>query len=187
MTTEPISVTIQKCIENDRIAQHELFRIYRKKIYDIVYKSLGNSFDSDDIVQQIFIAIFKSLSSFKGKASFDTWIYRISLKICSTQLRKKYRKRQPSLVYANSGDDVADVNSWSSPDETIEQKELSRTIYEALDKLSTEKRMIVVLYEMEGKSIDEIAAIVNKPVGTVKSRLFHGRKALGKHLRGILI
>jgi RNA polymerase sigma-70 factor, ECF subfamily len=187
MTTEPISVTIQKCIENDRIAQHELFRIYRKKIYDIVYKSLGNSFDSDDIVQQIFIAIFKSLSSFKGKASFDTWIYRISLKICSTQLRKKYRKRQPSLVYTNSGDDVADLNSWSSPDETIEQKELSRTIYEALDKLSTEKRMIVVLYEMEGKSIDEIAAIVNKPVGTVKSRLFHGRKALVKHLRGILI
>jgi RNA polymerase sigma-70 factor (ECF subfamily) len=66
----------------------------------------------------------------------------------------------------------------------MRQKELEREVYGALDKLSVDKRMIVVLYEMEGRSLEEIALIMKKPVGTIKSRLFHGRKALEKHLRG---
>ena len=185
MTSAPISVILQKCSENDRMAQHELFYLYKKKVNDIVYNSLGGSFDVDDIVQQIFIALFNSLKLFKGNASFDTWVYRISVKICTTQLRKKYRKRQPCVRYDSTGIEVEDARSWCNPAKALEQRDLERTVYAALDKLSAEKRMIVVLYEMEGKSLEEIARIVRKPIGTVKSRLFHGRKALEKHLRGI--
>jgi RNA polymerase sigma-70 factor (ECF subfamily) len=184
MTIAPISVLIQRCTDNDRMAQHELFHLYKKKVHALVYKSLGGAFDGDDIVQQIFIAIFNGLRFFKGNSSFDTWVYRISVKICTTQLRKKYRKRQPHVVYDSSGVDAEDVSGLCNPAAAIEQKELERTVYRALDKLPSEKRMIVVLYEMEGKSLEEIAQIVKKPLGTVKSRLFHGRKALEKHLRG---
>lgn len=184
MTTEPISVLLRKCNENDRMAQHELFNLYKRKVFDLAYKSLGRAFDIDDVVQQIFIALFNSLKVFKGNSSFDTWVYRISIKICTTQLRKKYRKRQPHLSYDPSGIEVEDPSGWCNPLEVMRQKELEREVYGALDKLSVDKRMIVVLYEMEGRSLEEIALIMKKPVGTIKSRLFHGRKALEKHLRG---
>jgi len=184
MGIAPISVLIQKCTENDRIAQHDLFHLYKKKVYDLVYKTLGGAFDNDDIVQQIFIAVFKGIKGFEGKSTFDTWVYRIGVKICTTQLRKKYRKRQPHVLYDSSGIELADSSRWGNPAANIEQKELQSVVYKALDKLSPEKRTIVILYEMEGKSLEEIAEIVKKPIGTVKSRLFHGRKALEKHLRG---
>jgi RNA polymerase sigma-70 factor (ECF subfamily) len=73
-----------------------------------------------------------------------------------------------------------------NPAEAIEKQELSRAIYEALDRLSVEKRMIVIMYEMDGLSLEEIAGVIKKPLGTVKSRLFHGRKALEKQLRGYM-
>jgi RNA polymerase sigma-70 factor (ECF subfamily) len=72
----------------------------------------------------------------------------------------------------------------NNPSKLLEEKELNRSIYHALNKLSADKRMIVVLHEMEDKTLEEIAQIMKKPLGTIKSRLFHGRKALEKHLRG---
>jgi RNA polymerase sigma-70 factor, ECF subfamily len=183
MVTIQVSEIVRKCIENDRMAQHDLFHSYKQKVYDLAFKSLGARFDIDDVVQQVFIAIFGSLRHFKGEASLDTWIYRITVKVCTTQLRKKYRKRQVSIVYDPMERECED-HSAANPAATVEKKELTHAIFDALGKLSIEKRMIVTMYEMDGHTIDEIAHILKKPVGTVKSRLFHGRKALEKHLRG---
>jgi RNA polymerase sigma-70 factor (ECF subfamily) len=176
---------IQKCIENDRIAQHELFHEYKQKVYNLVYKSLGGRFDIDDVVQQVFIAVFGSLRHFKGESSLDTWVYRITVKVCATQLRKKYRKRQPRIVFGAMDMEHEDP-SGVDPATAIEKQELSRTIYDALDKLSIEKRMIITMYEMDGHTLEEIARILKKPIGTVKSRLFHGRKSLEKQLKGYI-
>ena len=196
MDSNQISVLLQKCKENDRMAQHELFNAYKQKVYDLSYRSLGGNFDIDDVVQQIFIAIFSSLAQFKGMSSFDTWVYRITVKICTTQLRKKYRKRQPQISYdsAIAENDRGDLSSDTLSSDTLssnalavlERKELTQSIYRAFNKLSPEKRMIVILYEMEGRTLEEIALILKKPLGTVKSRLFHGRKALKKHLSGCM-
>jgi RNA polymerase sigma-70 factor, ECF subfamily len=183
MTTISRPDMVRKCIENDRMAQHELFHLYKQKIHDLTYKSLGNRFDIDDVVQQVFIAVFGSLRHFKGESSLDTWVYRITVKVCTTQLRKKYRKRQPNIMYDSMEREREDPAS-GDPCSAIEQQELSRVIYDALDKLPVEKRMIVTMYEMDGFTLEEIAQIIKKPLGTVKSRLFHGRKALEKQLRG---
>ncbi len=174
---------IQKCIDDDRMAQHELFHLYKQKVFNLAYKSLGGDFDIDDVVQQVFIAVFKSLRYFKGFSSLDTWVYRITVKICTNQLRKKYRKRQVRILYDSVSLEKEDAPDADNPAYAVEQNELRTIIYDALDKLSNEKRIIVVMYEMEGKTLEEIAAILKKPVGTVKSRLFHGRKALEKYLR----
>jgi RNA polymerase sigma-70 factor, ECF subfamily len=183
MVTIQVSDIVRKCVENDRMAQHELFHSYKQKVYDLAYKSLGARFDIDDVVQQVFIAVFGSLRQFKGESSLDTWIYRITVKVCTTQLRKKYRKRQVPIVYDPMERDCEDHSSVG-PEASIEKKELAHAIFDALDKLSIEKRMIVTMYEMDGHTIEEIAHILKKPVGTVKSRLFHGRKALEKFLKG---
>jgi RNA polymerase sigma-70 factor, ECF subfamily len=191
MDSNQISVLLQKCKENDRMAQHELFNAYKQKVYDLSYRSLGGNFDIDDVVQQIFIAIFRSLGQFKGISSFDTWVYRITVKICTTQLRKKYRKRQPQIFYDSviAENDRGDLSSGALSSDALavlERKELTQSIYRAFNKLSPDKRMIVILYEMEGRTLEEIALILKKPLGTVKSRLFHGRKALKKHLSGCM-
>ena len=191
MDSNQISVLLQKCKENDRMAQHELFNAYKQKVYDLSYRSLGGNFDIDDVVQQIFIAIFSSFAQFKGMSSFDTWVYRITVKICTTQLRKKYRKRQPQIFYdsAIAENDRGDLSSDALSSDALavlERKELTQSIYRAFNKLSPDKRMIVILYEMEGRTLEEIALILKKPLGTVKSRLFHGRKALKKHLLGCM-
>lgn len=179
---DDMSVILQQCLKNDRRAQRELFDYYRHRVHDLVYKSLGPRFDTDDVIQQVFIEVFKSLSHFKGDSSFDTWVYRIGCKVCTTQLRKKYRKRQPHIVFDSEQADAEPPAVGGGPHSDMEQKELESAVYCALDKLDAEKRMTVVLYEMEGRSLEEIAELAHIPVGTVKSRLFHGRKVLQKIL-----
>ena len=86
MATIQVADIVRKCIDNDRMAQHELFHSYKHKVYDLAYKSLGARFDIDDVVQQVFIALFGSLCHFKGESSLDTWVYRITVKVCTTIL-----------------------------------------------------------------------------------------------------
>jgi RNA polymerase sigma-70 factor (ECF subfamily) len=183
---EPMHDVLQLCLKNDRRAQRQLFDFYKHKVHDLVFKSLGPKFDTDDVIQQVFIELFKSITYFKGESSLDTWVYRISLKVCTNQLRKKYRKRQPQIVFDSQQADGEIDAADNGPSGDIEQKELGRAIYDALDKLDPEKRMTVVMYEMEGKSLEEIAQVAHIPLGTVKSRLFHGRKMLEKQLRRFL-
>ncbi|MBD3419459.1 MAG: sigma-70 family RNA polymerase sigma factor [Chitinivibrionales bacterium] len=177
---------VQKCIKGDARAQQTLFSKYKDKVYSLAYKSLGPFFEIDDIVQQIFVNIFKSLPSFKGLSSFDTWIYRISAKICIDQLRKKYRKRQIQILHDSEMAEHNAVDSGDNPHEMLENQELNHQIFQALGQLSPQKRMVVTLYEMDGKTIEEIAIILKIPAGTVKSRLFHGRNELKQKLRKIL-
>jgi RNA polymerase sigma-70 factor, ECF subfamily len=179
---QDMSLVLQQCLKNDRRAQRELFNCYKHKVHDLVHKSLGPRFDADDVIQQVFIELFKSLSHFKGDSSLDTWVYRISCKVCTTQLRKKYRKRQPQIVFDSDQADSEVDNKSPCPSADMEEKELHTAVYEALDKLDADKRMTVVMYEMEGRTLEEIAAVAKIPVGTVKSRLFHGRKILEKFL-----
>jgi RNA polymerase sigma-70 factor (ECF subfamily) len=188
MMLEPMAEVLQLCLKEDRKAQRQLFDFYKHKVHDLVFKSLGPRFDTDDVIQQVFIELFKSLSYFKGDSSLDTWVYRICVKVSTTQLRKKYRKRQPQIVYDSRQIDAeTDAEDFAGgPFKDMERKELATAIYDALDRLDAEKRMTVVMYEMEGKSLEEIAQIERVPVGTVKSRLFHGRKILEKHLKRYL-
>jgi RNA polymerase sigma-70 factor (ECF subfamily) len=186
MMLEPMTGVLQQCLKDDRKAQRQLFDFYKHKIHDLVFKSLGPRFDTDDVIQQVFIELFKSLTYFKGDSSLDTWVYRICVKVCTTQLRKKYRKRQPQIVFDSQQSDVETGTKDPGPFQDLEQKELAGEIYTALDRLDAEKRMTVVMYEMEGKSLEEIALIARVPVGTVKSRLFHGRKILEKLLKRYL-
>ena len=128
---EPITDLLSRCKQNDRQAQRELFANYRHKVHSIVFKSLGPKYDIDDIIQQIFIEIFKSIDGFKGDSSFDTWVYRISFKVCTTQLRKKYRKRQTPIVY-NSDQVELNADDLHNPLALMEQREIQAAIHEAL-------------------------------------------------------
>ncbi len=178
-------VLIEGCIKGDRQYQILLFRKYKNTVYSLIYKTLGSSYDVDDIIQQVFIRIFNSLKKFKGLSSLDTWVYRITTKVCIDQLRKKYRKRQISIINSSETIDNS-FPSERSPLKEQEHQELRQQIENGLNKLSIEKRLVVSMFEMEGFSLQDIAKILKKPIGTVKSRLFHGRKELAQHLRNFI-
>jgi RNA polymerase sigma-70 factor (ECF subfamily) len=179
----PINKMVAGCVSGDRRSQKEFFHKHVRSVYSFCYRQLGPGFDTDEIVQQIFIKVFSSLKSFKGLSSIETWIYRISSKVCTDQLRSKYRKRKLDII--SDSDTLASEGGpggYQDPSERLENKELAKSIYLALSKLSEEKRVVIVLYEMEKKSLEEIAALIEAPIGTVKSRIFHARLELQKHL-----
>ncbi len=180
----PIEQLIERCIRGDRKCQLMLFDTYKAKVHGIAWKMLGPRFDVDDAVQEIFINLFQSLPTFKWLCSVDTWVYRLSLKTCTDHLRRKYRKRKVDITA--DGGEAELFAADESPEATttsVERKELRQQLIMALDKLTTEKRQVVVLFEMEGKTIEEIAEIIQAPPGTIKSRLFHGRNELKSHLK----
>jgi RNA polymerase sigma-70 factor (ECF subfamily) len=184
MHIDPI---VSGCVAGDRRCQRMLFKNYRDRVQSLVVKSLGPDFDTDDVIQQVFIRVFDSLRSFEQRSSLDTWVYRITSKVCMDQLRRKYRKRQlPTVHITDALEGQIRSGRHLEPGGRLELKELNRTLYDGLQKLSPSKRMVLVLFEMEERSLDEIAGIIGKPVGTVKSRLFHARKEMETHLRRYL-
>lgn len=177
---------ISGCRAGDKQCQRMLFKKYRNRVFSIICHALSPYVDTDDIVQQVFIKIYRSLDNFKGLASLDTWIYRITLKVCIDQQRKKYRKRQLKIIYNPDILEIQQDVKKPNPYIEHEQKELSDQILKGLDKLSPEKRVVVTMFEMEGFSLEDISTIIQKPIGTIKSRLFHGRKELAAFLRKYL-
>jgi RNA polymerase sigma-70 factor (ECF subfamily) len=177
---------VARCIAGDRKYERKLFKKYRNPIYSLIFSILGQDSNIDDINQQVFIKIFRSLKNFKGLSSLKTWVYRITTKVCIDQLRKKYRKRQLHIISNTDYIDNHSDPSGTNPSKEQEQIELKKQIDDGLNKLSIDKRLVVTMFEMEGLSLQEISEILNKPVGTVKSRLFHGRKELAGHLRKYL-
>lgn len=179
---ELLDELITKSIYGDEKAQRELFQKYRDMFYKLAYKSLGPAYDIDEVVHEIFIQVFKGLASFKGHSAFETWAYRIGINVCFSKLRFKFKKRKLDVISGVENFENIASQGQENPYEALESRELEAKIFEALDKLDQKKRTIVVLHDMEGKTLDQIARMVKKPVGTVKSRLFHGRNEMKKYL-----
>jgi RNA polymerase sigma-70 factor, ECF subfamily len=174
---------VRESIAGNQGAQRAFFQRFKKLFYNLAYKSLGPMFDLDEVVHEIFIQVFRALPSFKGKAALDTWAYRIAMNVCLSRLRTKMKKRQLNLVHGLEGVEDRVPHPGGGPHDDLLQKELEGKIFDALTRIDARKHMIIVMHDMEGKSIEQIATLMRKPQGTIKSRLFHGRKELKKYLQ----
>ncbi len=174
---------IEGCIRNDRKAQRELFKRYRERVFRLIARLIREEYDRDEILQKTFISIFESLKRFKMESSLDTWIYSITTRVCMDRLRKAYRKNIISLSQEPEESMDSYMSKGKNPEEKTNNSEQIRLVYKALGRLDPEKRAIIVLYEIEGFSVDEIAGITRKPPGTIKSKLFHTRKELKNYLK----
>ncbi|MBD3243463.1 MAG: sigma-70 family RNA polymerase sigma factor [Chitinivibrionales bacterium] len=179
---------VRECIDGNRAAQHELFCTYRDTILRLVWRLLGprDRHERDDAVQQVFIALFRSLDRFRYESSLDTWVYRIGTRVCMTLLRKRYRKRVLQIDPAASTEIEGVRDRSVSPQEQLERREREEALYTALDRLDRHRRTVFVLAEIEGRELEEVARIIGRPVGTVKSRLFRARRDLARMLGSLL-
>lgn len=164
---------------------------YSQPLYSLIARSLQDPADAADITQEVFIKVFRSIRSFNGDASLRTWLYRIALREASNQRRWWSRHKRQELTIdtplspaeLNSGtealclDDTL-IDAGGSPFDNALRNEFKLRVEDCLRKLPEAFRSVVVMREMEGFSYEEIAEILEVPIGTVKSRLMRGRAAL---------
>jgi RNA polymerase sigma-70 factor (ECF subfamily) len=172
---------------NEDAAYDELVRTYSAMIYHVAYRMLGDAGEASDVVQEIFLKVFKNIGGFRAEAALKTWIFRIAFSEILNRLRwwkRRYRYATVSLDEKPNGRPASDivVHSGPTPEEMLQSKERETAIQEALRKLSHEHRSIIVLRDIEGFSYNEISDVLGISVGTVKSRLARARADLKKSL-----
>jgi RNA polymerase sigma-70 factor, ECF subfamily len=167
-------------------AYEELLTRYQQPVYGIVYRLLGDQNDACDVVQEIFLKVFRSVHSFKERSSFRTWIYRIAVNEAHNHRRwfSRHRKREVAIDREDGAYGAFEIapDPGPSPFDFALDRETHLLIERALEEISPVFRTAVVLRDIEGLGYEEIADILQISLGTVKSRILRGREALRRVL-----
>lgn len=182
MTSADDRQLIERCRSGDREAFDELVHRYEKQAYNLAYRLSGNYDDASDVVVEAFVRVFQGLHTFRGEANFGTWLHRVVVNTF-LDIRKRSKGRQNVSLEEQielDGDTLTRQIEDTSPgpEELVEQEEREEVLQRAISQLSPERRILIVLYHFENLSYEEIAQMLNLPVGTVKSRLNRARLAL---------
>ncbi len=170
---------IQSFQAGDQQAFEELIRPHEKKVYNIALKLVKNEHDAYDLAQEALLKVYKALENFEYKSNFSTWLYRITYNTCLDFLRKEKKNWQVSLDEEKEDGVKLEIEDKSpTPEIAFEAKMTRQMISEAMDELDEVQRAVVVLRDVEGLSYDEIAALTDLNIGTVKSRINRGRTKL---------
>lgn len=167
-------------------AYEELLDRYQQPVYGMVYRLLGDQSDACDVVQEVFLKVFRSVNSFKERSSLRTWIYRIAVNEAHNHRRwfSRHKKREVAIEHEDREHRSFDAtpDPGPSPFDFTLDRETHRLLEKALDEVSPVFRTAVVLRDIEGLGYEEIAEILQISLGTVKSRILRGREALRRVL-----
>lgn len=179
MTVEEL---VRAAAKGDENAFGDLVRLHEKKVNHLALRLCGSPEDAADAAQEAFLSAWKGLPSFRGEADFSTWLYRLTCNASIDVLRRE--KRQRETVSLDGPAPVPDLPDGApSPQEQAERRELRRAVEEGLMQLGDTHRQALVLREMQELSYEEIAAVMEVDLGTVKSRISRARAALRKILQ----
>lgn len=167
---------VTACQSNERQAQSEFYLKYRTEVARTVYKVLGPDADMEDVIQDVFIEVFRCIYKFKGKAKVTTWLYRVCVNVALQRLRK--RKRRPEGYQLPEEEQP----NYETPLRKLERKENNRIVYDILDTMAPKKRVVFALHEIMGLQAKEISTLVEANVLTVRTRLHYARKEFYKKL-----
>jgi len=182
-TLEPALRAAQR---GDVAAFNTLVLTYQRQLYNVCYRTLGNSEDAADATQDALLSAFRGLKTFNGPASgLRGWLLRIAVNTCYDQLRRRQRRPADSLDALSATDSEHEISAaerLADPGQTPEQRSLSTetadAIQAAIDRLSPDQRLTVILCDVQGLSYDEVAEAMSVELGTVKSRLSRARAQL---------
>jgi len=175
---------ISRCQKGDQDALKEIFDQYHQKVYRIAYGVVRQREDALDIVQEVFIKLYRSIQNFKGRSKFYTYLYRMTMNTAIDHARKM-RRAPPSNIHEEEGFQLSE-DVEKSPDRILLHKELEERVRVALGKLPVDQRTALILREVEGLSYQEMAEVMGCNIGTVMSRLHYGRKRIQEMLKGYL-
>ena len=163
-------------------AFEELVRTYQHRVFGVAFRMLNNAADAEEIAQEVFLRAHRGLADFRGDAKLSTWLYAIASRLCLNRLGSGER------AMTRGGDAVLMQlpHEASGPDTVLEQSELEAALHRAIAELPDERRIVVVLRDLEGLAYEEIAEALDLPVGTVRSRLHRARLDLKDKLERFL-
>lgn len=166
---------VRRAAAGDAVAFKALFVRHRADVARLVYRMLSGTADLEDVIQEVFVQVFRSLKDFRGQSKFSTWLHRVTVNV--VLMHRRSAKSRPVLTEEASNETVADAEQVL-PDDDAERRERMRAFERILARLADKKRIVFVLHELEGMSPAEISEIVGAPVLTVRTRLFYARREL---------
>jgi RNA polymerase sigma-70 factor (ECF subfamily) len=184
---------VERTLAGDQKAFGLLVTKYQRRIQRLIGRMVRDAELVEDIAQETFIRAYRALPNFRGEAQFYTWLYRIAVNSAKKTLVEL--KRDP-LVFESSRQKVADedetyrptedLSSNETPEMVLAAKEIAKVVTDSLEHLPEDLRQAITLREIEGLSYEEIAGMMNCPIGTVRSRIFRAREAISERVRPML-
>jgi len=179
---EAIETLIQRCLQGDQTAWDAIVRMYWRKVFNVAYKFVGNHTEAEDLAQEIFLKIFKSLDTFDRRANFQTWLVSVSRNLCIDHYRS-VRKERATIDRAVDASELTPAASDPGPMAALEQRDRLTLLRAALAALPDTLRTAVLMRDIQELTYQEIARRLKLPEGTVKSRINRGRLELARQIR----
>ena len=182
---------VERLQRHDEAAFNALVRLYEKSVFRLVLRMLGDRAEAEDVAQDVFVTIFKSIGGFRGESKLSTWIYRVATNHCKNRIKyldRRARGKKSELDDVTEGGALESASMASSatiarPDQQAEANQIEKIVRAAISVLDEDQRELVVLRDVENLSYEEIQAITGLPEGTVKSRLHRARLQLMKAIQ----
>ena len=181
---------VERAQRGDKHAFELLVSKYQRKLARLLSRFIRDSTEVEDVTQEAFIKAYRALPTFRGDSAFYTWLYRIGINTAKNYLVAMGR-RAPTTTGFDSEDaegfeDGGQLRDLNTPESAMMSKEIARTVDDTMEQLPEELRNAIALREIEGLSYEDIATIMNCPIGTVRSRIFRAREAIADRLRPLL-
>lgn len=182
---------VERLKKRDEAAFVELIKLYEKRIFQLVLRMLQDRGEAEDVAQDVFLTVFKSIDSFRGDSKLSTWLYRIATNHCKNRIKyldRRARGKKTELDDLSEAERLESVTMSASsqvarPDQQAEANQMERIMRQAIGELDEDQRELVILRDVENLSYEEIQEITGLPEGTVKSRLHRARLQLAKAVR----
>ena len=181
---------VERAQRGDKHAFELLVSKYQRKLARLLSRFIRDATEVEDVTQEAFIKAYRALPSFRGDSAFYTWLYRIGINTAKNYLVAMGRRAPTATEFDSEeaegfddGDQLRDINT---PESMLMSKEIASTVNDTMERLPEELRTAITLREIEGLSYEEIATIMNCPIGTVRSRIFRAREAIAERLRPLL-
>ncbi len=179
-----LTALIQQCLNGDEAAWQTIVRTHRRKVFNIAYKFVGNVDEAEDLSQEVFIKVFRSLGTFDRRANFQTWLYSVTRNLCIDHYRA-LRKEREAMNRDLDIDVLAPASHDRNPHQLLESQDQAALLRRALDRLPEAMRTAVVLRDLQELSYEDIARTLDLPDGTVKSRISRGRAELARQIQAV--
>ena len=181
---------VERAQGGDQRAFDQLVGKYQRKLGRLLARMIRDAAEVEDVTQEAFIKAYRALPSFRGDSAFYTWLYRIGINTAKNYLVSQGRRAPTSTEYdadeAETFEDATQLRDINTPESLLLSKQIGQTVNSAMEALPEDLRTAIVLREIEGLSYEEIAGIMDCPIGTVRSRIFRAREAVAGKLRPLL-
>ncbi len=181
---------VERAQHGDKHAFELLVAKYQRKLGRMLSRFIRDAAEIEDVTQEAFIKAYRALPSFRGDSAFYTWLYRIGINTAKNYLVAMGRRAPTTTEFdvadAETFEDGEQLKDLNTPENELMSKQIAKTVNQTLQDLPDELRTAITLREIEGLSYEDIATIMNCPIGTVRSRIFRAREAIAEKLRPML-